>query len=90
MASLCPLGALGSAGCTGILIGFSALALDAVRVEGVRVWWGENKGPSSAPQFLYTLSLGPGKLGFPLLTTSIPPPLILRCDKAALEPRYTP
>lgn len=54
------------------------------------MWWGQSEGPSSAPQFLYTLSLGPGKLGFALLTTPIPPPLILRCDKAALEPRYTP
>lgn len=53
-------------------MGSFALALDAVRARGVRVWWGQSKVLSSAPQFLYTLSLGPGKLGFALLTTLTP------------------
>lgn len=55
-------------------MGSFALALDAVRAGGVRVWWGQSEGPSSAPQFLYTLSLGHGKLRFALLTTPTPTP----------------
>lgn len=49
-------GTLGSAGCTGALVGSFALALDAVRAGGVRVWWGQSEGrPRPLSSFTHCL-----------------------------------